>query len=72
MRKLTIKECRDKVTQLIQDGSTIVVVRDNDNIGWSNGWVDFLMDNYNYSNLTAAFRVNLEMPKISAVPNPSK
>lgn len=60
MKKLTTQECEIKAKELIDNNKTIVIVRDNDNTSWSNGWVDFLMDNYEYSNLNSAMRVNLE------------
>lgn len=53
-----------KVKELIANGQTIVIVRDTDNKAWESRWADYLLANYNYTNLNDAFRVNLSNPKI--------
>lgn len=51
---------------LLNVGQTIVIIRDADNKAWESGWADFLSDNYEYSNLNSAFRVNLLKQKEKA------
>lgn len=66
--KTTVKNSKKhakKVIELLKSGQSIVIVKDGDNESWSNGWVDYLMENYNYSNLNSGMRVNLEKPKKS-------
>lgn len=53
----------DRVKDMLANGQSIIIVRDNDNEAYESGWADFLMNNYNYTNLNDAFRVNLEKPK---------
>lgn len=51
-----------RVQEIIATGQTIVIIRDTDNEAWNSGYVDYLMANYNYVNLTSATRFNLEKP----------
>lgn len=48
-----------RVKEMLAVGQTIVIVQDADNKAWESGWADYLSENYNYSNLNSAFRVNL-------------
>ncbi len=62
-KKLTTEQCEAKVQDMLIKGKTIVIINDDDDENWDNGLAAYLSDNYNYSNLTSAFRVNLKQPK---------
>jgi hypothetical protein len=71
MNAIEIKEqqesiFKDTIKTMLENGQTIVIVRDNDDEAWESGWATFLSDNYEYSNLNSAFRVNLERKKATA------
>ena len=61
----TVTNHQQRVKNLLAKDKTIVIVRDKDDEAWKSGWADYLSTNYNYTNLSDSFRVNLESPKKS-------
>lgn len=51
------------VKNLLAAGETVVRVDDGNDEAYTNGWANYLMDNFEYSNMRTGFRAYIDQPK---------